>query len=75
MRRESESTTTEVVVLAIGTRPNLPSADDPADKLRELESKLDRCLQSLQMSFQPIVHAGTLGCGVISTNCENALAT
>jgi len=59
LRREPEPDTTEVVALAIGTHPNLPSADDPSDKLRELEGKLDRCLQTLQMNFQPIVHAGT----------------
>ena len=59
LRREPEPTTTEVVALAIGTHPNLPSADDPIDKLRELEGKLERCLSSLQMNFQPIVHAGT----------------
>ncbi|HEU0030218.1 MAG TPA: EAL domain-containing protein [Kofleriaceae bacterium] len=32
---------------------------DPIEELRELETKLDRCLASLHMHFQPIVHAGT----------------
>jgi EAL domain-containing protein (putative c-di-GMP-specific phosphodiesterase class I) len=32
---------------------------DAADELRELEDKLQRCLATLTLHFQPIVHAGT----------------
>ena len=42
---------------AIGTLPH-PQIDD-ALALKELEGKLDRCLASLAMHFQPIVHAST----------------
>ncbi len=34
-------------------------ASDVAAELRELEAKLDRCLATLTMHFQPIVHART----------------
>lgn len=34
-------------------------ADDAADQLRELEERLNRCIASLAMHFQPIVHAKT----------------
>ena len=58
-RDDPDPPSKEIVAFAIGTHPNLPNPDDPAEQLRDLESKLDRCLQSLQMSFQVIVHAGT----------------
>lgn len=41
--------------------PNLRKfeTDDAIDQLRELESKFERCLASLALHFQPIVHATT----------------
>ena len=48
------------LTLAAGTHPNaLFSASDSAYYLRELEDKLNRCLATLSMQFQPIVHATT----------------
>jgi EAL domain-containing protein (putative c-di-GMP-specific phosphodiesterase class I) len=46
--------------LAVGTNP-FPAleADDPTRALRELGDQLDRCLATLTMHFQPIVHATT----------------
>ncbi|MBS1122101.1 MAG: diguanylate phosphodiesterase [Deltaproteobacteria bacterium] len=45
---------------AAGTHPPvLHQASDPGAVLRDLETKLDRCLASLTMHFQPIVHAST----------------
>ncbi len=45
---------------AAGTHPHaVYEASDAAYMLRELETKLDRCLASLTMHFQPIVHAST----------------
>jgi EAL domain-containing protein (putative c-di-GMP-specific phosphodiesterase class I) len=45
---------------ASGTHPQLSLDDKPAGaELRELESKLERCLSTLAMHFQPIVHAST----------------
>jgi len=58
-RDDPDPPSKEIVAFAIGTHPNLPNPDDPAAQLCELESKLDRCLQSLVMNFQVIVHAGT----------------
>jgi len=46
--------------LAVGTSPMaLFNSADVASQLRDLEDKLARCLSSLSMHFQPIVHAGT----------------
>jgi EAL domain-containing protein (putative c-di-GMP-specific phosphodiesterase class I) len=36
-----------------------PAIDDVALQLRELEDKLQRCLATMTLHFQPIVHAGT----------------
>lgn len=48
------------VAFAAGTLPNpLQPAPDPTTELRELEAKLDRCMATLAMHFQPIVHAQT----------------
>ena len=48
------------VGFASGTNPHaLYEAGDAAVHLRELEDKLNRCLATLIMHFQPIVHAGT----------------
>ena len=46
---------------AAGTNPNAVFEEkvDGASGLRELEGRLDRCLASLTMHFQPIVHAKT----------------
>jgi EAL domain-containing protein (putative c-di-GMP-specific phosphodiesterase class I) len=46
---------------AAGTHPNAQrlESSDSAEHLRELEAKLDRCLATLTMHFQPIVHAST----------------
>lgn len=53
---------------ALGTVPHAPAhgtpqalfeASDAAYALRDLEDKLQRCLASLTMHFQPIVHAAT----------------
>jgi EAL domain-containing protein (putative c-di-GMP-specific phosphodiesterase class I) len=46
---------------SLAAAPNLTKfeADDAADQLRELEDKLNRCISSLGMHFQPIVHAKT----------------
>jgi EAL domain-containing protein (putative c-di-GMP-specific phosphodiesterase class I) len=50
----------EPVAFAAGTHPHpLYDAGDAAHQLRELEDKLNRCLATLTMHFQPIVHAGT----------------
>jgi EAL domain-containing protein (putative c-di-GMP-specific phosphodiesterase class I) len=48
---------------AVGTHPH-PRFDasevgDAAAQLRELERELQRCLATLELHFQPIVHAGT----------------
>jgi len=49
-----------VVDFATGTHPHsLYEASDAAYQLRELEDKLNRCLATLTLHFQPIVHAGT----------------
>jgi EAL domain-containing protein (putative c-di-GMP-specific phosphodiesterase class I) len=45
---------------ATGTHPHaLFEASDAAYHLRDLEDKLNRCLATLTMHFQPIVHAAT----------------
>jgi EAL domain-containing protein (putative c-di-GMP-specific phosphodiesterase class I) len=46
---------------ARGTEPHpqVVRKSDPAAHLAELEQKLGRCLSSLSMHFQPIVHAST----------------
>jgi EAL domain-containing protein (putative c-di-GMP-specific phosphodiesterase class I) len=50
----------EAPVLAKGTLPNaLVDQSESQDQLRELEGKLERCLATLNMHFQPIVHAST----------------
>lgn len=45
---------------AVGTHP-IPTVelDDPAAALRDLELKLNRCVTTIAMHFQPIVHAET----------------
>jgi EAL domain-containing protein (putative c-di-GMP-specific phosphodiesterase class I) len=43
---------------AVGTYP-LSLTADPQYALRDLEDKLERCLASLTMHFQPIIHART----------------
>lgn len=46
--------------LAAGTNPHAILDDDAAAiELRTLEDKLDRCVATLAMHFQPIVHAST----------------
>ena len=46
--------------LAAGTNPHqLYQASDPADQLRDLEDRLNRCLAGMTMHYQPIVHAST----------------
>ncbi|HET7501849.1 MAG TPA: EAL domain-containing protein [Kofleriaceae bacterium] len=50
----------EPVAFAAGTHPHsLFEAGDATSHLRELEDKLQRCLSTIVMHFQPIVHAGT----------------
>jgi EAL domain-containing protein (putative c-di-GMP-specific phosphodiesterase class I) len=50
----------EPVLFATGSSPHtLYDANDAAFRLRELEAKLDRCLASLTLHYQPIVHAAT----------------
>jgi EAL domain-containing protein (putative c-di-GMP-specific phosphodiesterase class I) len=45
---------------AVGTHPHaLYEVSDAAYQLRELEDKLNRCLATLTLHFQPIVHART----------------
>ena len=45
---------------AAGTNPHqLYQASDPADQLRDLEDRLNRCLAGMTMHYQPIVHAST----------------
>ncbi|MBX3157985.1 MAG: EAL domain-containing protein [Deltaproteobacteria bacterium] len=45
---------------ATGTHPHpLVDPNHATTQLRELEDKLDRCLRTLAMHFQPIVHAKT----------------
>jgi EAL domain-containing protein (putative c-di-GMP-specific phosphodiesterase class I) len=50
-------------VFARGTEPTINRFDktpqDFAEELRDLEDKLSRCLGSLTMHYQPIVHAAT----------------
>jgi EAL domain-containing protein (putative c-di-GMP-specific phosphodiesterase class I) len=48
------------VTFAAGTHPHsLFEASDAAYQLRDLEDKLNRCLATLTLHFQPIVHAAT----------------
>jgi len=48
------------VDFAAGTHPHaLYEVSDAAYQLRELEDKLNRCLATLTLHFQPIVHAST----------------
>jgi EAL domain-containing protein (putative c-di-GMP-specific phosphodiesterase class I) len=50
----------EMVTLATGSVPHtLYEAGDAAYHLRELEDKLHRCLATLTLHFQPIVHASS----------------
>jgi EAL domain-containing protein (putative c-di-GMP-specific phosphodiesterase class I) len=50
----------EPVMFATGSAPHaLYEASDAAYHLRELEDKLQRCLATMTLHFQPIVHAGT----------------
>lgn len=44
---------------AVGTHPHAPIDDDATNELRDLEDKLNRCIATLAMHFQPIVHAST----------------
>jgi EAL domain-containing protein (putative c-di-GMP-specific phosphodiesterase class I) len=49
-----------VGVFARGTEPGVDALDEsPAAALRTLEEKLGRCMASLTMHYQPIVHAAT----------------
>lgn len=58
--RPSTAPGVEMVALATGSVPHmLYEASDAAYHLRELEDKLQRCLATLTLHFQPIVHAGT----------------
>ncbi|MEJ7603406.1 MAG: EAL domain-containing protein [Kofleriaceae bacterium] len=60
VRAASEPAEPAEPVFASGTHPGaLFEASDAAYQLRELEAKLNRCLASLSMHFQPIVHAAT----------------
>jgi EAL domain-containing protein (putative c-di-GMP-specific phosphodiesterase class I) len=53
-------TQSEAPALARGTLPNaLVDTHETTDQLRDLEQKLDRCMTTLNMHFQPIVHAST----------------
>jgi EAL domain-containing protein (putative c-di-GMP-specific phosphodiesterase class I) len=55
-----DSPEVESVGFAVGTHPHqLFEASDAAYHLRELEDKLQRCLATLTLHFQPIVHAST----------------
>jgi EAL domain-containing protein (putative c-di-GMP-specific phosphodiesterase class I) len=50
----------DLVGFASGTHPHaLYETSDSAYRLRDLEDKLNRCLATLTMHFQPIVQAGT----------------
>jgi EAL domain-containing protein (putative c-di-GMP-specific phosphodiesterase class I) len=50
----------EPLLFATGSAPHaLYETSDAAYHLRELEDKLQRCLATLTLHFQPIVHAGT----------------
>jgi EAL domain-containing protein (putative c-di-GMP-specific phosphodiesterase class I) len=50
----------EPVAFATGSVPHtLYEASDAAGHLRELEAKLERCLATLTLHFQPIVHAAS----------------
>jgi EAL domain-containing protein (putative c-di-GMP-specific phosphodiesterase class I) len=56
----TEPKTTEIPAFAAGTHPHaLFESSDAAYRLKELEEKLNRCLATLTMHFQPIVHAST----------------
>ena len=57
-RAPSQPPEPDDVALAAGTGSSPRVADNRAE-LRELEAKLERCLQQLAMQFQPIVHAKT----------------
>src|SRR5689334_20807035 len=52
-----------VNAFARGTEPGMPpfgaTPDGFTDELRDLEAKLSRCMQTLTMFYQPIVHAAT----------------
>jgi EAL domain-containing protein (putative c-di-GMP-specific phosphodiesterase class I) len=50
----------DLVTFASGTHPHsLFEASDAAYQLRDLEDKLGRCLATMTLHFQPIVHAAT----------------
>ena len=58
--RTNTSSASEAPAFATGTHPRaLFEASDAAYQLKELEEKLHRCLATLTMHFQPIVHAKT----------------
>ena len=58
--RVTGSPDVEAVGFATGTLPHqLFEAGDAGYHLRELEDKLQRCLATLTLHFQPIVHAST----------------
>ena len=65
------------VAFAAGTYPHaLFEASDAAYHLRELEDKLQRCLATLALHFQPIVHASTrlrFGYEALLRSGDNAL--
>jgi EAL domain-containing protein (putative c-di-GMP-specific phosphodiesterase class I) len=61
--RVRPQTTEEDGLFALGTEPNLRSVpqavEDLTGELRALEDKLARCMATLAMHYQPIVHAPT----------------
>src|SRR5215510_3921705 len=58
--RASTAPGVKMVTLATGSVPHmLYDTSDAAYHLRELEDKLQRCLATLTLHFQPIVHAAT----------------
>jgi EAL domain-containing protein (putative c-di-GMP-specific phosphodiesterase class I) len=60
VQRASSATDLELMNFATGSVPHtLYVAGDAGYHLRELEDKLQRCLATLTLHFQPIVHAGT----------------
>jgi EAL domain-containing protein (putative c-di-GMP-specific phosphodiesterase class I) len=60
VQRASSASDLELMNFATGSVPHtLYEAGDAGSHLRELEDKLQRCLATLTLHFQPIVHAGT----------------
>ncbi|HEY0478202.1 MAG TPA: EAL domain-containing protein [Kofleriaceae bacterium] len=60
VQRASSASDVELMNFATGSVPHtLYEVSDAGYHLRELEDKLQRCLATLTLHFQPIVHAGT----------------